>query len=121
MWSRSITYTTAAIPYGCTVRSGNPASMTGVMSSCALRRAVVPELATRERRGTVLVDRPVPVLDEVVEAPIVALHVENEIEHAARPGAESRVAGLLPEVEEEDHSPGHVVDAGDALVALVVR
>ena len=84
-------------------------------------RPRLPEGAARVRGRTVFVDRPVPTADEVMEAPVAALHEQNEVEKPSSPLPQPVVAGLTPEVEEEDDRSRRVVDTRDTLEALVTR
>src|SRR5439155_3613660 len=84
-------------------------------------RPRLPERVARVRGRTVFVHRPVPAADEVMEEPVATLHEQNEVEKPGGPLPQPVVAGLTPEVEEEDDRSRRVVDTRDTLEALVTR
>ena len=81
----------------------------------------LPEGAAGVRGRAVGVDCAVRVADEVVEASIVPLHVQNEIDEPGGPISQPAIPGIAPEVEEKNRRAGGVVHAGDTLETSVAR
>src|SRR6266550_3565817 len=79
----------------------------------------LPKGAPGVRRRTVGIDGPVPISDEVVKTPILSLHVEDELHEAVRPLTEAAITGVAIEIEEEHDGACRVIDARNALEALV--
>src|SRR5204862_8283601 len=62
--------------------------------------ARLPEPAAGVGGRALVVDRAIPVVEEVVEPPVLPLHVEDEVEKSAPPRAEASVSGLVREIED---------------------
>jgi hypothetical protein len=56
-----------------------------------------------------------------VEPAILALHVKDEVDEAARPFSEAAIARVAVEIEKEYDGASRVVDARDALEASIAR
>src|SRR2546430_2669507 len=78
-------------------------------------RARWPEGAAGIEGGPVGVHGAAPIGDEVLEGPVVARRVENEIGQSGGKIRGPPIPGIAPEIEEEHRRAGRVVDAGDAL------
>ena len=60
-------------------------------------------------------------MDEVAEAAVITLHVEDEVEQTFGPAAQPRELGLAPEVAQEHEGSRGVVHTGHAFRSFVLR